>query len=132
MFVGPERAKDVFAALPDAIGSVQAQLRHAETRGHIRLWWEDTPIDIFLDVHPFHREVANSVRQVHFSGRLLPVVGCTALAVFKALLNRAKDWEDIEEMVAIGEIGLVDALAWAAQIVGANDPALVRLTALPA
>jgi hypothetical protein len=130
VFVRPELAEDVFAALPDGVARSEEELARAEAEGQIRLWWQDTPIDIFLNVHPFHDEVARGVREVPFSGRLVPVVGCTALAVFKALLSRTKDWADIEEMVAAGELNVADALAWVTQIVGAQSPAVTRLTAL--
>jgi hypothetical protein len=130
VFVRPELAKDVFAALPDGVARSEQELARAEADGQIRLWWQDTPIDIFLNVHPFHDEVAKSVREVPFSGRLVPVVGCTALAVFKALLSRTKDWADIEDMVAMGELNVDDAFAWLTQIVGAESPAVTRLAAL--
>jgi hypothetical protein len=132
VFVHPQLAKDVFAALPDGVARSSGELASAEADGQVRLWWQDTPIDLFLNVHPFHEEVASGVRQVPFSGRVIPVVGCTALAVFKALLSRTKDWADIEEMVAMGEMNLQDALAWVTQIVGSDDPALTRLRALAA
>jgi hypothetical protein len=132
VFVRPELAKDVFAALPDGVARSAADLQRTERDGQIRLWWQDTPIDIFLNVHPFHDEVAKGVREVPFSGRVVPVLGCTALAVFKALLSRTKDWADIEEMVAMGEMDLVDAVSWVSGIVGADDPAVARMTALAA
>jgi hypothetical protein len=130
VFVRPQFAKDVFAALPEEVARSEEELAKAEADGQIRLWWQDTPIDIFLNVHPFHEEVAKGVRAVPFSGRLIPVVGCTALAVFKALLSRTKDWADIEEMVAMGELSLADALAWLTQIVGSDAPAVARMEAL--
>jgi hypothetical protein len=67
---------------------------------------------------------------VPFSGRTIPVVGCTTLAVFKSLISRTRDWADIEEMVAMGQMNVADALAWIAQLVGAEDPAVARLRAL--
>jgi hypothetical protein len=132
VFVRPELAKDVFSALPDGVARSSADLERTEREGQIRLWWQDTPIDMFLNVHPFHDEVAKGVREVPFSGRVIPVLGCTALAVFKALLSRTKDWADIEEMVAMGEMDLADALSWVSGIVGAEDPAVARMSALTA
>jgi hypothetical protein len=132
VFVRPRLAGDVFAALPEEVATSAEDLAKAEADGQIRLWWQDTPIDIFLNVHPFHDEVAKGVRAVPFAGRLVPVVGCTSLAVFKALLSRTKDWADIEEMVAMGEMSTADALAWLAQIAGADAPAVVRMGALVA
>jgi hypothetical protein len=130
VFVRPELARDVFAALPQGVARSSADLDVAEREGQIRLWWQDTPIDIFLNAHPFHDEVAKGVREVPFSGRVVPVVGCTALAVFKALLGRTKDWADIEEMVAMGEISLADAIGWVSGIVGADNRAVARMAAL--
>jgi hypothetical protein len=132
VFVHPDHAKEVFAALPTAVATSAGELRSAEEEGQVRLWWADTPIDIFLNVHPFHDEVARGVRQVPFSGRVVPVVGCTTLAVFKALLSRTKDWADIEEMVQAGAMDVRDAVAWVAQIAGTEHPALARMSALAA
>lgn len=130
VFVRPELAKDVFAALPHGVSRGADELARTEAEGQVRLWWQDTPIDIFLSVHPFHDEVAKGVREVPFSGRVVPVLGCTSLAVFKALLSRTKDWADIEEMVAGGEMNLADALGWVARIVGSDDPAVARMRGL--
>jgi hypothetical protein len=132
VFVHPQLAKDVFAALPDGVARSSGELASAESEGQVRLWWQDTPIDIFLNVHPFHEEVASGVRQVPFSGRVIPVVGCSALAVFKALLSRTKDWADIEAMVDMGEMNLTDALPWLTQIAGSDAPAVARMRALAA
>ncbi len=60
------------------------------------------------------------------------MVGCTALAVFKALIGRTKDWADIEEMVAMGELDVADALAWISEIGAAQAPAAARMKALAA
>jgi hypothetical protein len=130
VFVQPQLAKDVFAALPYGVSRSAADLELAQDEGQVRLWWDDTPIDIFLNVHPFHDEVARGVRQVLFSGRVIPVVGCTALAVFKSLISRTKDWADIEEMVAMGEMSLADTIAWVTQIAGSDSPAVARMRAL--
>lgn len=130
VFVVPERAKDVFAALPAEVTVTEANIATAERDGQVRVWWEDTPIDVFLDVHSFHVEVADSVRQVEFEGRGIPVLDCTALAVFKALLDRGKDWVDIEEMVAVGSLNRPHAQAWIERLLGAESPVAQRLRTL--
>ncbi len=56
--------------------------------GQVRVWWDDTPIDLFFGVQNFHGEVAAGVRTVPFAGEMIPVLGCMGLAVFKALFNR--------------------------------------------
>jgi hypothetical protein len=132
VFVAPKRAGEVLDALPEGVARSAEELASAQAEGQVRLWWQDTPIDIFLNSHSFHQEVERGVRIVPFAGTVIPVVGCTTLAVFKSVISRTKDWADIEEMLTLGELNLSDALAWIAQIVGAEDPAVARLRALGA
>jgi hypothetical protein len=132
VFAPPERADDVLGALPDAV-TVTAQNREQLTRvGQVRVWWEDTPIDLFLDVLNFHREVARSVKQVPFMDRTIPVVGCTALTVFKAMFDRTRDWADIEAMVEMSAIDVDDAVRWIQDVDGADSLRARRLESLRA
>ena len=99
VFVAPERVTEVFAALPEGVTVTALNVEQAERDGQVRVWWDDTPIDVFLDVLPLHGEIAREVRRVPFAGRTIPVLGCDALAVFKAMFDRTRDWADIEAMV---------------------------------
>jgi hypothetical protein len=130
VFVAPGRAKEVLGALPDGMTTTVAAARALEEEGQARLWWDDTPIDIFLDIHSFHEEVARGVRLVPFEARTIPVLNCTALTVFKALFNRTKDWADIEEMASAGSLDLQRAVASVERMVGSDDPSLSRLASL--
>lgn len=107
-----------------------ADVEAAEREGQTRVWWEDTPIDLFLDIHSFHEEVARGVRQVPFADRTIPVLGCTGLAVFKALFDRTKDWADIEAMVEGGTMSSAEALVWLRRMVGPEHPATQRMASL--
>jgi hypothetical protein len=113
VFVAPERVKEVFAALPDGVTVTALNVEQAERDGQVRVWWQETPIDVFLDVLPLHAEVAREVRRVPFSDRMIPVLGCNALAVFKAMFDRTRDWADIEAMV---EAKALDIEATAARV----------------
>jgi hypothetical protein len=130
VFIDPTRAKDVFAALPSSVIVADSDVEAAEQEGQARVWWEDTPIDVFLDIHSFHEEVARGVRQVPFMDRTIPVLGCTGLAVFKALFDRTKDWADIEAMVEVGAMDVPDAVAWLTRMVSSEHPAAQRMVAL--
>jgi hypothetical protein len=130
VFVDPAKAKEVFNALPDVVEVAKPDIRALEREGQVRVWWEDTPIDLFLDIHSFHEEVARGVRLVPFEGRTIPVLDCTALAVFKALFDRTKDWADIEEMANAGALDLRQAEAWVERLVGSDSPMLRRLESL--
>lgn len=130
VFVDPAGAGEVFALLPDGVRVRPADRRAVARDGQVRLWWDDTPVDLFFDVHDFHRQARYGVRHVPFADQLIPVLGCTELVVFKAMFNRTKDWADIEEMVHAGTVDDREALRWLAELLGADDPVTVRLAAL--
>jgi hypothetical protein len=129
VFVPPERARDVFAALPAGVEVSGAQLEQAERDGQVRLRWGITPVDLFLSVLPFHDRVEAHVRLVPFEGNTIPVLDCTALAVFKAMFDRARDWVDIEAIVEARSLDVDDAIHWIREMVG-DDPRMEKLTEL--
>jgi hypothetical protein len=130
VFVDPAKATEVFAALPDPVTVTDADIGAAEREGQARVWWEDTPVDVFLDVHRFHTEVAEAVRTVTFEEHDIPVLDCTSLLVFKALPDRTKDWADIEEIIAAGSPNLVHAQAWLDRLLGPESQVSQRLRSL--
>ena len=130
VFAAPIRAREVLAALPAGVAVLGGDIRAAERDGQVRVWWEDTPLDVFLDVHRFHREVAAGVREVPFEGREIPVLGCTALVVFKALFDRTRDWADIEAVAEARAADLAQARRWVERVLGRGHPASQRLAAL--
>ena len=127
LFVGAATAPGVLAELPEGVTIRSVEVHAAERDGQVRVWWDDTPLDLFFAVHEFHRDVAANVRLVPFVGREIPVIDCVAVVVFKALFNRTRDWADIE---AVGEAGTIDreaALGWVERLVGSDDPIATRL-----
>jgi hypothetical protein len=130
VFIDPVRAKEVFAALPAPVTIAGEDVEAAEREGQARVWWEETPIDIFLDIHRFHEEAARGVRQVPFMDRTIPVLGCTAVAVFKAFFDRTKDWADIEGMVEVNTVDIPQVVEWLQRMVGPEHPAVRRMTSL--
>jgi hypothetical protein len=121
VFVGPERAREVFAALPEDVEFSGVSLEQAERDGQVRLRWGITPVDLFLSVLPFHDHVEAHIRYVPFEGRTIPVLDCTALGVFKAMFDRPRDWVDIEAMVEARAIDLDEVSRWVVEMVGEDD-----------
>ena len=130
VFVGPERAKDVLTALPPQVEFDGSRLEQLERDGQTRLWSGPTPVDVFLSVVPFHDDVRAHVREVPFEGQTIPILSCTALAVFKALFSRPQDWVDIEKMNEARTIDLDEVIEWVGGMLGARAGELGRLTAL--
>jgi hypothetical protein len=131
IFVSPAQAGEALAALPEGVTVSPADVERAQRDGQVRLWWQDTPIDIFLDVHDFHAEVAATLHERPFMDRAIPVVDCTALAVFKALFDRTRDWADVEEMIAAGSLDVARATLWLRHFQGQESSVAKRLEALP-
>lgn len=120
VFVGTDRVTDVLAAQPRGVATDDAGRRSLARDGQARLWWEGTPIDLFLSSHPFHDDVQGRCRSVPFAGvAALPVLGCTDLAVFKAFFARPKDAVDI---AAMAEADAVDVELLTATVTGLLGP----------
>ena len=61
-FVPADQPEPVLAALPSG-GRVPASTpRTLAADGQVRLWWDDTPVDLFLDYAPLHAEAARGSR----------------------------------------------------------------------
>lgn len=131
VFVEPQRARDVFAAMPEGVELSGEALEQAERDGQVRLNWDITPIDLFLSVLPFHDRVQSHIREVPFEGRTIPIVDCTGLAVFKAMFARPRDWVDIEAMIEARSFDVDEAIRWIRKMVG-DDERVEKLTALRA
>ena len=129
VFLDHDRAEEALTALPGAVKVTAANRRELAATGQTRAWWENTPVDLFFDTHPFHAIAASRVREVPFAGRTIPVLDCTALAVFKAMFNRTKDWADLEAMAEADQLDVVAVGAFLEDLLG-DDPRLARLAEL--
>jgi hypothetical protein len=131
VFVSPSRTREVLAALPEGVRVTGRDLEVAERDGQVRLPWDETPIDLFFSVLPFHDEVERNIRHVSFGDRTIPVLDCTGLAIFKAMFSRPRDWVDIESMVEARSLDVDEAIRWIRAMVG-DDERVQKLTALRA
>lgn len=130
LFVDVADLDRVFGALPVGVDHGPGDAEVVRRDGQVRLWWDDTPVDLFFDVHDFHRRIPLAVRLVPFAGRTIPVLGCDDLAVFKVMFNRTKDWADLEAMVEIGALDATAVLGWAVRLLGVDHPGIERLAGL--
>lgn len=130
VFASQERAGEVLAALPAGTVVGEKDVDAARTLGQVRVWWEETPIDLFLDTIDFHREAARGVRGVPFEGQTIPVLGCDALVVFKVMFDRTRDWADIEAVVDAQPAAAAGALSSLTALIGPDEPPTRRLRSL--
>ena len=129
VFVPSARAAEVFAALPDGVRHSAADIAAVEADDQVRLWWDDTPVDLFFAVGEFHAAVAGRCRVVPFAGGTVRVLAAEDLAVFKAMFDRGRDWVDIDTMVESGLLDVHVAAERLASVLG-DDPRVERLRSL--
>lgn len=133
IFIDADQAERATAGLPDQVTCEAGDITALRTSGQARLWWDDTPIDLFLDNHPFHEEVALGARWVPLGGREVPVIGCESLVIFKALFDRTKDWADIEAVAEADRDCVISAADRLSQLTDDDsDPAVLRLRQIAA
>ena len=57
VFIHPDRLDELLAALPAGVTADVAARRQLRRDGQARLWWDDTPVDVFLSNRPFRDAV---------------------------------------------------------------------------
>lgn len=100
VFVPATQSEGVLAALPSGVDQAPGTGERIERDGQIRLWWNETPVDLFFNNVPVHEDAERHRREVPLRGVRIPVLGPVELAVFKAMFDRTQDWADIEAMIA--------------------------------
>jgi len=130
VFVGTDELGRVLAALPDSIEVTDHDVDVLDRDGQRRLYWEDLPVDVFLNTTSFHEDVARRVVHHPFLGRSMPFLSPEDIAVFKAFFNRPKDWLDLAEMASAGSIDGDVVLGVVVRFLGPVDERVARLRAL--
>jgi len=130
LFVDPARAAEALDALPDEVVWTAHDLDLVERDGQARLWWEATPVDVFLSTTEFHEQVANRCRNEWFADAELPFLACDDLAVFKAFFDRSRDWADLEEMIEARMLDADRVIGVLVRYLGPDDDRVSRLRAL--
>ncbi len=115
-------------ALPAGVSRPEGTAEAIAADGQIRLWWDQTPIDLFFDYVPVHADAARHIREVPFSRTKIPILGPIELTVFKVMFDRTRDWADIEAMLSASTVDL-DAVRTALEtMLEPGDQRFDRLT----
>jgi hypothetical protein len=130
IFLDASRASQALAALPEGVRVAGDDVAKVERDGQTRLWWEGTPVDVFLNNLPLHEAVAASVVWIEIEGREVPMLDCASLAIFKAFFGRTQDWADLEKVAVATPEDIESAAETIAELVGAGDSAVERLRSL--
>lgn len=129
-FIPASKPEPVLAALPAGVAVPPGTADVITREGQVRLWWDDTPVDLFLDYAPLHAQAARGCRDVPFAGGQIRVLGPVELVLFKALFDRPKDWVDIATVVDAGAVDRDDVRDGLISLLGTDDPRVERWDAL--
>ena len=106
VFLPASEAAKALRALPSEVAQPDGTVEAIARDGQVRLWWGETPVDLFFDTVPVHRDAARHRARRSFARTQIPVLGPVELAVFKAMFDRTRDWADIEAMLAARTLDL--------------------------
>jgi hypothetical protein len=94
----------------------------------VRLPWDGNPVHLFFSFDELHAAMPAAVREVPFGGTTIPLVAPEHLVVRKAMLDRPKDWPDIEAILAVAEpLDLAEIERWLTRLAGPDDPRVTKL-----
>ncbi len=97
VFLSAAEAERVFAALA-ALGAATGNpgLRRLLARDEqVRVYWDQTPIDLFFAYDALHMSSLARRRRVDFYGDPIHILSAEDLITYKATFDREKDWHDI-------------------------------------
>jgi hypothetical protein len=131
VFVGVDRVQDVAEPFARIGVSMAEGLDLIHRDGQARVFWDETPIDLFFAYDAFHEAAATKRRLVPFSDATIPILAVEHLVVCKVIFNRPKDWVDIDAILAVGTaIGVAEVLRWVGRLAGDDDPRYGRIAAV--
>lgn len=94
----------------------------------MRVEWSPNSLHLFFSCDPLHDQMRRRIRYVPFNGETIPIVAPEHLVIRKALLDRNKDWIDIEQiLVATDPFDLGEVEDWLERMVGADNPRMKKL-----
>jgi hypothetical protein len=130
IFVPTSSARLALDALPPTVTRRERDALQLERDGQQRLFWDETPVDIFLNTTAFHEAMMARVSPEPFAGGMIPFLACPDLAVFKAFFNRRRDWADIEDMLVAGSIDVDAVVSLLAEHLGPEDERIVTFRSI--
>jgi hypothetical protein len=127
VFVPAAHHGAVLDALPEGVVVTDADRLRLGRDGQTRLWWDATPLDLFLSTDRFHDHAAARVVRRPFADSSLPFLHPTDLVVFKAMFDRPKDRVDITAIAEAGTADMDEALGWVDRLLGPGSDQAAHL-----
>jgi hypothetical protein len=114
-----------------ALAPLQVEVEPAEQeleQSEVRLEWGGTPLHLFFSCDQLHEQMRQGVCWLPFNGATIPLVSAEHLVIRKAILNRPKDWHDIEQiLVASYPLQLGTVREWLQGMTSEGDGRVTKL-----
>ncbi|HEY0279208.1 MAG TPA: nucleotidyl transferase AbiEii/AbiGii toxin family protein [Solirubrobacterales bacterium] len=131
VFVSIDRRREVEGALEPLPIDLDLDPKELAQERQARLPWDLNPVHLFFSFDDLHAEMPNGTRRVPFAGAEIPIVAPEHLVIRKAMLDRTKDWLDIEAIFVASEpLDLAVIEAWVRRLAGDGDDRLTKLQEL--
>jgi hypothetical protein len=127
VFLPADGCERALRALPAEIAQPDGTVDAIVSDGQVRLWWDETPIDLFFDYLPIHEAAARHRRTERFARTRIPVLAPIELAIFKVMFDRTRDWADIEAMLAAETVDADAVRDGVRGMLDPDDPRFARL-----
>lgn len=131
VFLTVDRGRAVISALPPPMAGIMVDEESLRRTHEIRLPWGRNDVHIFFSADELHTAMSRAVRPVPFCGETIPIVSPEHLIVHKAMLDRPKDWLDIEAvLIATRSLDVAEIEGWAKRMADEHDPRVTKLLQL--
>lgn len=133
LFVGADRFADVAGPLRRlGVDIADPAIDEVVQRdGQVRVFWDETPLDLFFQYDPFHEAAAARRTSVPFADTEIPILAVEHLVVCKVIFDRPKDWVDVDAVLALDTpIDAAEVLRWVGRVAGDADPRYDRIAAV--
>lgn len=129
VFVPPAEWPRVRAALAPL--GAEAERDAPDEDGELRLRCAHQEVHLFFSTDPLHAAMDAAIRELPCNGTVVPVVAPEHLIVRKAILDRKKDWVDIEAILANTErLDRGEIETWLERLAEPQDARLTRFAEL--
>ncbi len=128
VFISSDDAAELRVSLALLHLDFEIDTRELKRSNELRVDWGSTPLHFFFSSDPLHEQMSRSTREVPFNGGAIPLVAPEHLAIRKAILNRPRDWHDIEQiLVATSPLNLEEMEDWLRRLIGTDDQRMEKL-----
>lgn len=131
IFLPPELKETAIETLEDlfTISDPDRLATEISSQDQGKIYWGETRIDLFFADTDFHKSMAERAYKVNYGGDEITITSAEDLIVCKALLNRPKDWLDIDGVVSAQgpNLDVAYVIHWLEYFLGDNDPTFSRL-----